>query len=145
MSAITTGRIGEYFAAAVLEQRQWRTILCQQAGFDLIATRGEKIWRCQVKASTFHTYKAEKLQFHFGMGGDKRAPTIADYDFAACVSIPQRKVFFMPLEDISVRVFSRTGKFFEEPDIETKSLEHTMEILDARLTEPAPMHKSRNW
>jgi hypothetical protein len=140
MSAITTGRIGEYLAAAVLEMHQWRTILCQQSGFDLIATRGEKIWRCQVKASTYHNYHRNKLQFHFGIGGAKRVPTINDYDFAACVSLPHRKVFFMPIEEIRLKVLSRIGSHFDDPKIESETLQHTMEILDERTAKPETLH-----
>jgi len=141
MSAIVVGRIGEYIAAAVLEMYQYQTVLCQQAGFDLIASRGKQMWRCQVKASTFHNYHPDKMQFHFGIGGAKRIPTIIDYDFAALVSIPHRRVFFMPIEEVVQKVLSRKGEFFETPDLETNSLTHTMEILNARFTEPAPMHK----
>jgi len=140
MSAVTTGRVGEYIAAAVLEQQQWRTILCQQSGFDLIATRGDKIWRCQVKASTYHSYRRSKLQFHFGIGGEKRPPSINDYDFAACVSIPHRRVFFVPIEEIKVIVLSKTGEFFDDPEIESKTLQHTMEILDGRFAKPETLH-----
>ena len=140
MSAITTGRIGEYLAAAVLEMYLWQTVISPQAGFDLIATRGRRVYRCQVKASSFHSDKPNRLQWHFGIGGIKRLPTIKDYDFAALVSIPHRRVFFMPIENIGQKTFSRNGDFFDDKNIETESLTKTMEILDARFTEPPPVH-----
>lgn len=134
MSAIVVGRIGEYLAAAVLEMYQYQTVICQQAGFDIIASRGQKMWRCQVKASTYHTYHPDKMQWHFGIGGNKRIPTISDYDFAACVSVPHRRVFFLPIENITHKTMSRTGEFFDDPKLESTSLQHTMEILNERTT-----------
>jgi hypothetical protein len=140
MSAITTGRIGEYLAAAVLEMYQWQTVIAPQAGFDIVATRGRRVYRCQVKASTIHNDTKNRLQWHFGIGGEKRLPTIKDYDFAALVSIPHRRVFFMPIENIGQKSMTRTASFLENKNIETETLTKTMEILNARLTEPPPVH-----
>lgn len=140
MSAIVVGRIGEYLAAAVLEMYQYQTVICQQAGFDIIASRGQKMWRCQVKASTYHTYHPDKLQWHFGVGGNKRIPTISDYDFAACVSIPHRRVFFVPIENITLKTMSRKGDFFDDPKLESATLQETMEILNERITKSETMH-----
>ena len=139
MSAIVTGRIGEYIAAAVLELYGWKTVISPASGFDMIATRASKIYRCQVKASTFHTpdgrrYAGGKLQWHFGVGGSKRYPTINDYDFAACVSIPHRKCFFLPMEKIETITLSRSGETMDAKNLETETLKNTMEILDARTT-----------
>jgi hypothetical protein len=140
MSAITVGRIGEYIAAAVLEMYQWQTVIAPQAGFDIIVSRGQRMWRCQVKASSFHSDRPDKLQWHFGIGGDKRLPSIKDYDFAAMVSVPHRRVFFMPIENIGQKTITRNGAFFDDKNIETETLTKTMEILDARFTEPPPVH-----
>ena len=140
MSAITTGRIGEYLAAAVLEMYQWQTVIAPQAGFDIVATRGRRVYRCQVKASTIHNSSKSRLQWHFGIGGDKRLPTIKDYDFAALVSIPHRRVFFMPIENIGQKSMTRTVSFLEDKNLEFQTLTKTMEILDARFTEPPPVH-----
>ena len=105
----------------------------------MIATRGAKIYRCQVKASTFHKpdgrrYLSGKLQWHFGVGGAKRHPTIKDYDFAACVSIPHRKCFFLPIEKIETLTLSRSAETIDEKNLETETLNNTMEILDARTS-----------
>ena len=139
MSAIVTGRIGEYIAAAVCEMHGWKTVISPAAGFDMIATRGSKIYRVQVKASSFHTpdgsrYKTGKLQWHFGIGGAKRAPTIDDYDFAACVSIPHRKCIFMPIEEITTITLSRSGDIFDDHELESSSLHKTLEILNDRTS-----------
>lgn len=139
MSAIVTGRIGEYIAAAVCEMHGWKTAISPAAGFDMIATRGSSIYRVQVKASSFHApdgrrYAAGKLQWHFGIGGAKRAPTIDDYDFAACVSIPHRKCIFMPIEQITTITLSRSGDIFDDHELESSSLHKTLEILNDRTS-----------
>lgn len=141
MSAITTGRIGEYIAAAVCELHGWKTAISPAAGFDMIVTKGDKVYRCQVKASTFHTpdghrYKDGKLQWHFGIGSDKRHPTILDYDFAACVSIPQRRCHFVPIENINQLTMSRSAAIFHDLNIESTSFNETMEILNERTARP---------
>lgn len=140
MSAIVVGRIGEYIAAAVLEMHQYQTVICQQAGFDIIATRGQKMWRCQAKASSYHSDRPNRMQWHFGMGGNKRLPTVADYDFVACVSIPHRRAFFIPIENLKQSTMSRNGDFFDDPKLESTTLQQTMEILNERTTKSETMH-----
>jgi hypothetical protein len=128
---VSKGRIGEHFACAAIELNGWQTIHCPARGFDLIVVKGEKILRCQVKASTFHRLPQNRLQFHFGVGGKKRKPTADDYDFAACVSIPHRRVFFLPIQDINLLTFSTNGDLFEDGK-EKQSFIETMEKLHAR-------------
>jgi hypothetical protein len=140
MSAIVVGRIGEYLAAAILEMHQYQTVICQQAGFDLIATRGQKMWRCQVKASSYHSDRPNRMQWHFGIGGNKRIPTITDYDFVACVSVPHRRAFFIPIENLKQVTMSRNGDFFDDPKLESTTLQETMEILNERITKSETMH-----
>ena len=140
MSAITTGRIGEYIAAAVCELHGWKTVICPIAGFDMIVTRGSKIYRCQVKASSFHEpdgsrYKDGKLQWHFGIGGDKHFPTMNDYDFVACVSIPHRRCHFLPIEKIKTITMSRSGTIFHDMNLESTTFNETMEILNERTAQ----------
>jgi hypothetical protein len=127
--AVTTGRIGELYAAAALEELGWQTAFCQQAGVDLICWKDEDFYRVQVKASTYHNYALDKLQFHFGLGGKKRPPTPADYDLAALVSIPQRRVFFLPIFRIKQITLSRKSGFFSASDLEERSLNHALHTL----------------
>ena len=127
---VTTGRIGELIAAGIIEGLGWQTAFCQQAGVDLLCWNKNRFYRCQVKASTYHSYRAGKLQFHFGLGANKRIPTSEDYDFACLVSVPQRKAFFMPITDINQKSLSRMWSFFDAPDIEENSFEKTIGRLD---------------
>lgn len=126
---VVTGRIGELYAAAIIEELGWQTAFCQQTGVDLLCWRGKKFYRCQVKASTVHT-NHNRMQFHFGIGSRKRMPTREDYDFACCVSVPQRKAYFMAISDVDKFTLSKTQKFFDTKNIEKNSFEKTMRTLD---------------
>lgn len=46
----------------------------------------------------------------------------------------------MPIEEIKVIVLSKTGEFFDDPEIESKTLQHTMEILDGRFAKSETLH-----
>ena len=131
MLQVSTGRIGEHIACAAIELNGWQTVHCPARGFDLVVIKGENILRCQVKASTFHRLPKNRLQFHFGVGGKKRRPTRDDFDFAACVSIPHRRVYFMPIQDIHLVTFSTNSELFEDGK-EKQSFIETMEKLHAR-------------
>jgi len=125
--AVRTGRIGEFFAAAIIEQMGWQTAMCQQSGVDMILWKNDHYFRAQVKASHVHKDR-EKLQFHFGLGGKKRRP-VDEFDLACCVSIPHRKAFFMPISDIHQVTLSKPVYFFDDPEIENYSFNYTMETL----------------
>lgn len=127
---VQTGRIGELYAAAIIEEFGWGTAFCQQTGVDLLCWKEDKFYRCQVKASTFHAGRNGRLQFHFGLGGKKRMPTAADYDFAALISVPQRRAFFMPITSVQQYTISRQRSFFNCDSIEADSFDKTMEILN---------------
>lgn len=57
-------------------------------------------------------------------------PTREDYDFACCVSVPQRKAYFMAISDVDKFTLSKTQKFFDTKNIEKNSFEKTMRTLD---------------
>lgn len=146
MLEVSTGRIGEFIACASIELQGWQAVLCPSRGYDLIVTRDTYIYRCQVKASTYHTERPNKLQFHFGVGGKKRRPTSDDYDFAACVSIPHRRVFFVPIFDINTITMSRTKVFFDDIDAEANSFHSTMEKLNAKkFAKSTPLRITGCW
>jgi hypothetical protein len=131
MLEVSKGRIGEHLACAAIELNGWQTINAPARGFDLIVIKGDCMLRCQVKASTYHRLPNRRLQFHFGVGGKKRRPNVGDYDFAACVSIPHRRVFFLPIQDIKLLTLSTTEKRFAD-GIEQESFNETMEKLHVR-------------
>ncbi len=128
-SEVQTGRIGELYAAAIIEELGWQTAFCQQTGVDLLCWKDNKFYRCQVKSSTFHT-SLNRLQFHFGIGRAKRRPTWEDYDFACCVSVPHRRAYFLPITSVDKITHSRRGQFFEQPDVESDTFSKTIRILD---------------
>ena len=128
-SEILTGRIGEFIAAAVIEQMGWQTAFCQQQGVDLICWDQSTYLRVQVKASTYHRERYGKLQWHFGMGGKKRKPTPDDYDLAALVSVPQRRVWFKPITDVTVLTISRQHTMFDDESLESQTFQQSIEAL----------------
>ena len=115
---VTTGRIGELLAAAIIEDLGWQTALCQQSGVDLIIWKDDLFYRCQVKSSTFRKDKPNGVQFNFGVGGKKRLPDKSEYDLACLVSVEQRRAFFLPIFSIKQMTMRRSRRFFENPDLE---------------------------
>ena len=127
--AVETGRIGELFAAGIIEQFGWRTAFCQQSGVDLLMWQQDRFYRVQVKASNKHK-GVKRLQFHFGIGRQKRKPT-DEFELVCCVSIPHRRAFFVPIQDIDVITLSRSTDFFDRPEIEKESFNYTIESLQS--------------
>lgn len=127
---VTTGRIGELLAAAIIEDLGWQTAMCQQSGVDLIIWKDALFYRCQVKSSTFRKDKPNGVQFNFGLGATKRLPNKLDYDLACLVSVEQRRAFFLPIFSINQTTMRRTRNFFNNPDLEQKSFETAIGVLN---------------
>lgn len=127
---VTTGRIGELLAAAIIENLGWQTALCQQSGVDLILWKDNLFYRCQVKSSGFHKDKPNSVQFHFGIGGKKRLPTKNEYDLACLVSVEQRRAFFLPIFSINQTTMRRSRRFFENPDLERDTFDRAIGVLN---------------
>lgn len=127
---ILTGRIGELYAAGIIEELGWQTAFCQQSGVDILIWKEGRFYRCQVKACTAHADKPNRLQFQFGVGSKKRLPTYNEYDLACLVSIYQRRAFFLPIFSINQITMRRNRAFFDNPDIERESFDRAIGVLD---------------
>ena len=127
---VLIGRIGELYAAGIIEELGWQTAFCQQSGVDILIWKNDTFYRCQVKACSSQKDKPNRLQFHFGIGGNKRLPTHNEYDLACLVSVYQRRAFFLPIFSINQVTLRRNRAFFDNPDIERESFERAIGVLD---------------
>lgn len=135
ISQTASGLAGEYIAAASVLARGWRVSLAQQDAVDLIAWHPETGYtlRIQVKAcqaSRQGPGHKQRVHFQTGLGGNKRMPTLKDYDILACVSSEQRAVWYIPVVSINAKKYTRPTSFFDDPDLESDSWAKAVEIIN---------------
>lgn len=104
--ALQIGRIGEYLAAAVLEQMGFDVHIVAGKKYDLLVTAEEKIYRVQVKSTSRDnsTNRARKPSYEFrtshGSSG-KKLYAKGEMDIFALVAIDIRKVLFFAADSIT--------------------------------------------
>ncbi len=135
ISQTASGLAGEYIAAASILQRGWRVSLAQQDAVDLIAWHPETVQtlRVQVKAcqaSRQDSGHKHRVHFQTGLGGNKRMPTLKDYDILACVSSEQRAVWYQPVTSVQTKKYTKPISFFNDPDLESTSWAKAVEIIN---------------
>ena len=135
LTQTASGLAGEYIAAASILARGWRVSLAQQDAVDLIAWHPDSgcTLRIQVKAcQASRQGKGHKHRVHFqtGLGGNKRMPTLMDYDILACVSSEQRAVWYVPVTAINSKKYTRPTSFFDDPDLESDSWAKAVETIN---------------
>lgn len=142
----TAGLIGEHIAASAILQRGWSAALCQQDGYDIIATHGLESYRVQVKACALSLRKkngkphAKTLQFSIGIGRNKRMPTPLDFDILCLVSSETRACLFMPVIGLNKQKLTKNIHLFS-PEGEADSWMKTIEVLrHDRSSKPPPLH-----
>jgi len=142
----TAGLIGEHIAASAILQRGWSAALCQQDGYDIIATLGVENYRVQVKACALSHRKqrgkpnAKTLQFPVGIGRNKRMPTQSDFDILCLVSSETRACLFMPIIGLNNQKLTKNIHLFS-PEGEVDSWMQTIEVLrHDRSSKPPPLH-----
>lgn len=140
------GLIGEHIAAAAILQRGWSSALCQQDGYDIIATLGIENYRVQVKACALSLRKsngranAKSLQFPIGIGRNKRMPSRKDFDILCLVSSETRACLFMPVIGLNKQKLTKSIHLFS-PENEADSWSTTIEVLrHDRSSKPPPLH-----
>jgi len=100
----TIGLIGEYAAASAILSMGWRVSMAQQDAIDLLAFKDDAFLRIQVKTAHALLSKGRRnpsCHFQLGHGGNKRLPTIKDYDIVALVKPDTRLCIFYPIQAIS--------------------------------------------
>lgn len=130
----TAGLIGEHIAASAILQRGWSAALCQQDGYDIIATLGLENYRVQVKACALSNRRsggkpnAKTLQFPVGIGRKKRMPTREDFDILCLVSSETRACLFMPIIGLNKQKLTKSIHLFS-PEGEIDSWDATIKVL----------------
>ena len=102
---IDAGRAGEFLAAARIEMNGWRAVLATADAVDLIAMRGGRIVRVQVK-STRQPARPGIYRFSTHRGGDRRALQKTDCDVVALVALDAGRVIFRPVADVQATTTS---------------------------------------
>ena len=136
ISQTASGLAGEYIAAASVLARGWRVALAQQDSVDLIAWHPDSglTLRIQVKACQSSRQGGGRNRVHFqtGLGGQKRLPTLSDFDILACVSSDQRTVWYIPVTSIREKKLTRNITFFSNPELERESWSHALDTLGVK-------------
>ncbi len=99
---VDVGRVGEFIAAARIEMAGWRAVLAAADGVDLVAMRGDRVVRVQVKATSL-LIDATRYRFSTNRGGDRRVLSLDDCDVVALVCTDIGRCIFRPVQDVPVR------------------------------------------
>lgn len=124
--ALQIGRIGEYLAAAVLEQMGFDVHIVAGKKYDLLVTAKEKLYRVQVKSTRRDnsTNRARNPSYEFrtshGSTG-KKLYAKGEMDIFALVAIDIRKVLFFPADSITAVTKRVPPSDYLEVDAESKS------------------------
>ena len=131
-----SGLAGEHIAACSVIARGWRVAMAQQDAVDLIAWHPESgtTLRIQVKACQCSRQGEGRKRVHFqtGLGGQKRLPTLSDFDILACVSSDQRTVWYIPVTSIREKKLTRNITFFSNPELERESWSDALDTLGVK-------------
>ena len=134
--ALQIGRIGEYLAAAVLEQMGFDVHIVAGKKYDLLVTAEENLYRVQVKSTRRDnsTNRARKPSYEFrtshGSSG-KKLYAKGEMDIFALVAIDIRKVLFFPADTIKTVTKRVPPADFLEVDSESKSWDQSLAALQA--------------
>jgi len=129
--ALQIGRIGEYLAAAVLEQMGFDVTIIAGKKYDLLVTANEKMYRVQVKSTSREnsTNRARKPSYEFrtshGSSG-KKLYAKGEMDIFALVAIDIRKVLFVAADSITAVTKRVPPADFFGIDAESKSWDQSV-------------------
>ena len=80
----------------------WRAVLAAADGVDLVAMRGDRVVRVQVKATSL-LVDATRYRFSTNRGIDRRVLSLDDCDVVALVCTDIGRCIFRPVQDVPVR------------------------------------------
>ena len=131
------GRIGERITGAAIEGFGWSANRDPTEGYDIVLKKGKTVLFCQVKAA--EEKKGKSLRFNCSVPGGKgkRLPCPEDYDILALVSLANRRVFFMPVEDIDKHILTLNPNIFKACFEETSFYQSTDHAVQQRKKEEA--------
>jgi hypothetical protein len=134
-NALQIGRIGEFIAAAAVEQLGMDAILVSGKKYDLLVTKEDRIYRVQVKATSrpnVSNRQTSKPLYEFrtayGRLG-KQTYSKGQVDIFALVALDIRKVVFLPASDIK-KITTRIPPFwFDADDSEARSWDTSVKVF----------------
>ena len=140
LSHSSYGLVGECLAMASILQRGWGCAMAQQDSVDLVAWDKQEgtSYLVQVRSCQESRQHKNRLYFQVGLGGvrnvngikTKRMPTQNDFDILCLVATEQRTCCFIPVIGLNKLKITKQPSFFDNPEIEKKSWEKTIEVLN---------------
>lgn len=130
------GRIGEFIAAAAIEQRGWLSVAATVDHIDIVALKDGQVLRVQVKASTLRTGKGRRPQYviqPFNRNADSLSPALVD--ILAIVALDLRKVIFCDPTTVA-KCYRISPNKFNIVDIEKSSWESAVSEVMSRRQQP---------
>tara|TARA_R110000765_G_scaffold24122_2_gene60595 strand:+ start:2516 stop:2971 length:456 start_codon:yes stop_codon:yes gene_type:complete len=140
-SEIQIGRAGELIASGVIEALGYRTVLCQQASFDMLLMRDDGThYRVEVKTTSKAKGDPRKAdgsgatRYSFNTATGSGAKTRLDptaVDMLCLVALDVRRVYFKPVFKHEVLRYNLTPEKILGVD-ELTQLNETLEDIDMR-------------
>ena len=136
--AVQIGRAGELLASGIIESMGYKTVLCQQASFDMLLLRDDDThYRVEVKTTMAPkgdprkaNGRATRYSWNTSSGsGSKNRLNAASVDLLCLVAMDVRKCYFKPVLSHDVVRYNRTPKQINEVQ-EAEQLAQALSEID---------------
>ena len=138
--AVQIGRAGELLASGIIESMGYKTVLCQQASFDMLLLRDDDThYRVEVKTTLAPkgdprkaSGRAKRYSWNTASGsGSKNRLNAASVDLLCLVAMDVRKCYFRPVFNHDVLRYNRTPEQVNEVQ-EAEQLAQVLNQIDSR-------------
>ena len=138
--AVQIGRAGELLASGIIESMGYKTVLCQQASFDMLLLRDDDThYRVEVKTTLAPkgdprkaNGRAKRYSWNTASGsGSKNRLNAASVDLLCLVAMDVRKCYFRPVFNHDVLRYNRTPEQVNEVH-EAEQLAQVLNQIDSR-------------
>lgn len=138
--AVQIGRAGELLASGIIESMGYKTVLCQQASFDMLLLRDDDThYRVEVKTTLAPkgdprkaNGRAKRYSWNTASGsGSKNRLNAASVDLLCLVAMDVRKCYFRPVFNHDVLRYNRTPEQVNEVQ-EAEQLAQVLNQIDSR-------------
>jgi len=136
--AVQIGRAGELLASGVIESMGYKTVLCQQANFDMLLLRDDDThYRVEVKTTMCAkgdprkaNGRATRYSWNTATGsGSKVRLNASSVDLLCLVALDVRKCYFKPVFNHDVLRYNRTPEQVNEVQ-EAEQLAQVLNEID---------------
>jgi hypothetical protein len=137
--AVQIGRAGELLASGIIESMGYKTVLCQQASFDMLLLRDDDThYRVEVKTTMKAkgdprkaNGRATRYSWNTSSGsGSKNRLNASSVDLLCLVAMDVRKCYFKPVLNHGVVRYNRTPKQMSEVH-ESEQLAQALNEIDS--------------